>query len=608
MRRKVSLIVIGMITVLCGGLRATEFRSPLIVERGPMRYVFEEWEETEHAFKVWAAGFTRESHKAFLSHGTSTYPLSTLFFNKSCFNLNEILPDSYADPLAQHYSPYIATTKITPRVTYYEKGISVGARWACPVYKNKGRIGLRLHVPFRKVEIEREDHGDIDTDQVGNLLTGEIVDRAASAGNTDAEDVHARAIRLDFVQSLPYLAEGDPIFGFVPIPPAITQPPSEPRVVGQVGILWDVAAGTPENRIGVVIHSPEGTVPKKPDRLLGIHKLPLVDPTVLPSDGNVSDDKQYYFADGVDYSDLNINLGTAAERAAAQQKAAQLWVTSVHKDGAIGEENFTDGSQQLWDAIDRVLKNYNENIYEWLTDRGFEFTTHHRCGIGDIDLDLFYEHQFSDEAVFEAMVGVRFPTGINDNYCCNPYRAQTGNGEHWEIKLGGMLAWQPVDWMNLKLDGRYAFVLSHDEKRMAAFKGACVKNIGPCTAAKVSWEYFVGTADFNLFHPKTDAISFVLGYEFYYKNKDSICFKCKSLESWLGNVFDTDTSEWVENKQPLDHCVAERYTDQITHKARVEASFRINKYFELFCGGAYTFAGRNAPRDCDAFGGFVVTF
>ncbi|MBU1008022.1 hypothetical protein KKA53_03015 [Candidatus Dependentiae bacterium] len=603
-RGKKNLLVIAAITMLFGTLVATEFRSPLIIERGPMRYVFEEWGESDCGLKVWSSCFTRESHKAFLSHGTSTYPLSTLFFNKSCFNLSEIFPNSYVDPATQYYSPYLGVTQLKPRITYYEKGVSLGARWAHPVYKNKGRVGLRIQVPFRSVEIEREDHGDKDTNQLDDLMTGEIVDRAGTPA--PATDVYARAIRLDFLQSLPYQDTGELIFGFVG---------TSPRVLGDDAILWDTAApATVGKRVGVVIQADVGAAPRSPDRFLGIHQNPSAAPAVTPvptalgENGAISDDKQFYFASGADYSALNVNTGSASEKAAAQQKASQLWVTSVHETGADNIPGLSSGSKLMWDRIDWVLNNYNDNVFEWLDDRGFEFATHRRCGIGDVDLDLFYEHQFNDDAAGEVMIGVRFPTGASDNYCCNPYRAQMGNGEHWEIKLGGMIAWQPIDWLNVKVDGRYSFVLSDDERRMAAFKGACVKNIGPCVKAKVSWEYFVGTVDLNLFHPKTDAISFVLGYEFYYKTKDSIDFKCRTIESWLGNKWDSDTSAWVENKQTLDHCVAERYTDAITHKIRLETSFRINKYFELFCGGAYTIAGRNAPRDCDGFGGFVVTF
>jgi len=608
MRAKKNLLVIILITIWCGGLAATEFRSPLVVERGPLRYVFEEWEESDYNLKLWSAGFGRHCHKAFLSHGTSTYPLSTLFFNKSCFTLNEIFPNSCVDMNTQYYSPFLAVTQLRPRITYSEKGISLGARFAYPVYKNKGRVGLRLQIPFRKIEIEREDHGDTDTDPLDDFMTGEIVTRdglTSLGASNPSTDVYARAIRMDFLQSLPYTAGNNPILQF--------DANGVPSVVGDTQVIWD-AVTNPNNfdkRIAVVIHSPAGTVPSKPDRYLGIHMYPVTNSPVpleaLAADGGSSGENQFYFASGTDYTPLNMHPGGVCGNTTAQAKASQLWLTSVH-DGRDNQPGFSTGSAKMWNAVDWVLQNYqDENVFEWLETHGnFQFATANKCGMGDIDLDLFYEHQFNDEATGEVMVGVRFPTGASDNYCCNPYRPHAGNGEHWEIKLGGMVAWQPLDWMNIKIDGRYVFVLRDEEKRMAAFKGACIKNIGPCTKADVSWEYFDGTIDFNLFHPKTDAISCVVGYEFYYKTEDNIDFKCRTLQSWLGKKL--VDGEWVENNQTLDSKVAEKYTDSIAHKVRFETSFRISQYFELFCGGAYTFAGKNAPRDCDCFGGCVVTF
>lgn len=619
MRIRKYLPVIVAITVLCGTVQATEFRSPLIVERGPMRYVFEEWEDSDYGLKVWTACYGRESHKAFMKHGTKTKPLSALFFNKSCFTLNEIFPNSCVDVATEYYNPFVGLTKLQPRITYEEKGLSLGARYAYPVYKDKGRVGLRIQVPFRKIEIEREDSGDKDTNQLDDLLTGEVVTRinsptAAPPGDDRAIDVFARAVRMDFLQKIPYTSSGLTILRF--------DANGLPLIVGD-NANWlfsrddDAQA---QNRMAAIIQSPAGTIPRDPDRLLGIHEDPVTDPTPLPADGLVGNNNaQYVFGTftgvtppnvtdvDVDYSALNINDCSSSTRAAALAATDDLWITSVHKKGNGGTQ-FSTGSEKLWSTLDLALKNYNENAYEWLADRCFEFESETRSGLGDIDLDLFYEHQFDEDVVGEVMIGVRIPTGYSDNYTGNPYRPHLGNGEHWEIKLGGMIAWQPLDWMNMKLDGRFAFVLEGEEKRMATFKGACVKNIGPCVKADVHWEYFVLNYDLNLFHPKTDAISCLIGYELYYKTKDSICYKARQMQSWLGKKYNNTTATFVEDLRDLDSSVATKYTQAIGHKIRFESSFRINRYFEIFCGGTYTFAGKYIPRECDCHGGFVVTF
>lgn len=611
MRIERCLSIILLITTMFTALGATEFRAPLSTEMGPLRYVIdaEEWESSDYSLKLWSACYGRESHKAFMKHGTNTDHLSALFFNKSSFGLSEIFPNSCPDIATELYTPFLAVTNLKPRITYNENGLSVGARLAVPVYKNKGRVGLRVHVPFRKIEIEREDSGDKDTNQLDDLMTGEVVTR--DSGDTtgafgDATDVFARAIRLDFLQALPYTAERKPILDFLDSPQGLASD------IGGFMLLWESFTATNRvNRSGVVIHSPEGTVPKSPDRKLGINQTPLAAdaPTALPADGNISDDKQYYFAGTppspiTDYSALDIHSCSAAAKA----QAAQLWLTTVHAKGQGGSE-FSTGTENLWNVIDLALKNFeNENIYEWLGDRGFEFESNTRSGLGDIDLDFFYEHMFGDELVAEATIGVRFPTGSSDDYCGNPYKAHLGNGEHFEIRPGLLVAWQPIDWLNIKLDGRFSFVLSSVEKRMATFNGATIKNIGPCIDADVDWNYFIGNLDFNLFHPKTDAISTVIGYQFYYKTEDNICYKCASMESWLGKKFNTTTKVWDENKQTLDPCVDEMHTQAIAHRLRLETSFRISQWFELFCGGMYTFAGKNIPRECDCHGGFVVSF
>ncbi len=320
----------------------------------------------------------------------------------------------------------------------------------------------------------------------------------------------------------------------------------------------------------------------------------------------MSDDKWYKFAIN-SYTAIDMNTGTYADQVAAQLKAAQLWVTSVHKPGS-GGSSLTDSSNNFWTTLDLLLNNYSENVYKWLYDRDFQFASETRSGIGDVDLDLFYEHMFSSDFVGEVCLGVRFPTGGSDDYCGNPYRPHTGNGSHWEIKVGALAAWQALSWLNIKADAKFAVVLESEEKISAAFTGATVKNIGPCAKADIDWQYVLAHLDFNLFHPETSAISTVIGYEFYYKSEDNVKFKNSSMQSWLGKKYNTTTSSWDTNNYTLDNKVAEMNTESIAHKIRLETSFRITQYFEMYCGAAYTFAGQNIPRECDGHFGFVVTF
>jgi len=291
--KRMTEILSGLVLmVFCvGPVLATEFRSPLIVERGPMRYVEfgEEWETNDYSLKTWTAGYSREASKAFLSHGMNTHQLSALFFGKSDFRMSEIFPNSYADPTTEYYNPFLGVTVLHPRVTYVERGMSIGARIAFPVNGNKGRVGLRAQIPIRKIEIEREDAGDKDTNQLDDLLTGDIVTLYADGATSedyntpntgDAKDVYARAIRLDFLESLYYNAKRESFIDY--------STTGDVRMIGLPVNNTQIAG----DRRGAIIYVPEGTIPRLPDYKLGIHQgFGATTATVneLPLDGDVTD-------------------------------------------------------------------------------------------------------------------------------------------------------------------------------------------------------------------------------------------------------------------------------------------------------------------------------
>ena len=278
-----------------------------------------------------------------------------------------------------------------------------------------------------------------------------------------------------------------------------------------------------------------------------------------------------------------------------------MWVALGHTSaGAL-----VHGADIIKDAVDWQIQQYNQDPYEWMwNNHNFELETHRKTGLGDIDLDLFYEHMFSDKWIVEVMVGVRLPTGSDDDYTGNPYKVHLGNGEHWEVKLGGMVAWQPIRWLNVKLDSYFSFVIEATEKRCATFTGAKIKNMGPSVDADVDWQYLVARLDFNFFHPKNKDISSVLGYEFYYKTEDDITFKQTTMTSWAGTHFDTGAA----NAFALDHKIAEANTESFGHRVRGEARYQVNPWFEIMVGGAWTFAGKNLSKETDAHGGINVRF
>jgi len=273
----------------------------------------------------------------------------------------------------------------------------------------------------------------------------------------------------------------------------------------------------------------------------------------------------------------------------------------------------TSRATNLAKIIDDRVALFQQSPADFLAENDFDLNSHTRNGLGDIDLDLFYEHSFSKHLIGELMFGVRFPTADKAKLCKSPYSPQLGNNGHWEIKIGGDIAWQFASWVNLKFDTYYSFVLKDDEQRSATFQGAQIKNFGPCVKVDVDWGYYVGRLDFTFFHPKTHDIRSSLGYEFYYKTKDSVKFKCGSIQSWLGGRVDTTVGsptfgQIIASTAALDTCLAEKNTESIGHKLRGETSCQINKWFEIFAGASYTFAGQNLMQDTDAHAGFNIRF
>ncbi|MCG2756012.1 hypothetical protein L6269_00775, partial [Candidatus Dependentiae bacterium] len=613
---------------------------------------------------IYALAHRREAHKAFLKHGTDTQPLTALIFNKADFPLNQIFPNSQVNPAGEFYNPFMDLMTIKPRATYYEWGMNLGARLEYPVYKNRGRIGLRMNIPFRSIEMEREDI----TSQVDDPTQDYILTRVTKVGNfvagpkyENSVDVYAKAYNINFISklfqdpsrnpALQFANQSVKVFGveiakdfntnegqflstIKPVAGVIFNEsgktvPNEPNFTDA---LWGYVAA---NAAGIAIgndiasganggygaRAGSGTSPLSVDKRYNwafdagddvkkaadslksrqitnnfsapLAAVPATEIMNAPNIAFFSNDNDTIT--NVDYS----SWMDAGYPTLMPEELEKSWLVLGYNNG-----NLVPGAKTIADAIDNAVALYDEDPYEWLLNKGdYEFETQTRTGLGDIDLDLFYEHIFSDEWIAELMVGVRFPTGSGDDYTENPYKAHLGNGEHFEIKLGGMGAWKPLDWMNLKLDTYVSFVLEGNEKRCAAFEGAQIKNMGPRVDADVDWTYFVLRLDSTLFHPKTNDISATVGYEFYYKTKDNIHFKDRTITPWYG-----DKTDGTSLAATINSGLAEKNTESIAHKLRGEVRIQINEWFELVGGGAFTFAGQNIQRELDAHGGFSVRF
>ncbi len=617
MNYKLRLLLLAALAVSSSAF-ATEFRTPYLSDRGPLRHSFKKLSKKKMNLSTWSTMHAKEAHKAFLKHGTDSKELTALLFNKSTFNFREFFLDGKVPLTSPNYNPFIATLDYSPRAKYFEWGATFGGRIDFPIWKEdngcvKGRIGMRATVPFRTIEVERQDitqnnvAADLSKLKQTEVITVGLKAAGDPAGAGKKADNLSPSSRLDFVAALRDRTNN-----------SVVTTPDEFRfdIFGQ-NIAVNSAAGANV----ALAFSEKGQAPQ-------VKAFVFSDASggdaLLASDPNSS----IFIAADVQRLPAAATGGTAVQAAAAvtavnntiqnfdstrdyravgeqldsnEVKTAMenSWLVFKRASDANNDRGLVGGAAQ---TIDRMLEDrirqFNVDAFTFLANEGFLFDDYKRSGLGDIDLDVFYEHTFNKQMLAELVLGVRFPTGASKNSCNNPYRAiaKLGNGEHFEIKLGANFAWDACKWFSVKLDASYNFVLENKEKRAAVFAGSTVKNIGPCTDADVDWGYFIGRLDFQFVHPKTCCLSTVMGYEIYYKTEDHVTFKKTTEVSWLGTA------------AKLDSKLARKGTESISHKARMESTYKANKYLDIFWGGAVTFAGQNVFRDMDAHGGFNVRF
>ncbi len=593
---------------------------PSLSERGPLRYLFDFDEPGgSRNVKVWVAANSRYAASAYTDEvGTKTDELSRLIFNDTNFKLTEAFPGCIVAQNAEYYNPLLKTVRINSKIDSRETNVYFGARYAYPVYKDVGRIGVRVTVPIKSQENRRLDVDGVprgaDLEEV-MAVSGQIIPR--SGASTTVSNVPM--VRMDFAEALVQSNKNNPALDLseTTLPPTIGG-----MIISDAQLTDDSAVRSSVQRTVGVIRSPQGFIPRPPEvkNTAIVTSVPATSNTqttphsstaadiaaadgtdaVLPEDGNAEYNTLYRletvgnpgrYSRLADDTTVDIN-----ERVARQHLKEELWLiprvfSSDHK-----VTGFTEGGalKTLTDLSEQVT----ENAFEWLEDRGYLFDTSYYAGFGDTIVDFFYEHAISDKCYGELFVGMVFPTAQDSKDFSSPYRAQLGNGKHYEARAGAMLAFQPIDALNLKADVLYSCVIPKEETRFAAFQGARIKNAGPLVTAEVGWNYYVARLEATIFHLKTRAISNMVGYEFYYKDRDALSFPRNNLSTWQGRTFDIDGSA-IRKEYPLDAAVATLNTDAIAHRCKVETSFRVTNQCEFCLGFGYTFAGKNVPQTVD---------
>lgn len=621
--------VIRFATLLFGGvflgfsMRASDLRPPLLALEGPMRFVCEAEGRDESSVKFWSTVGTRQASQAFMDHGTTTVGFTNLIFNQQNFRVSDIFSNSHVPTTSEAYLALLRTARISTNASYAETAIVFGGQWMYPVYEDRGRFGMRARVPFKYVEIEREDMSGVPG---GAQLEDVVAVQPAMAipGGTGATEIlptaQTRMMRFDFAEALTQSNDLNSVFDFSGAP-----------LLGSTDLSVCVSdpAVTARSRLAIV-KSPVGLVPRVPEVPTNVAVALIVPPLSggaagpytdqipasyksLPADGSASTGSVYVFdSTAGKYNQLlDDNASDAATRRTNQLTKESLWLIPFGYETAAGTmatsiPGIADGGSMktLNDLTDRVT----ENVYNWMHARGYDFETEPRQGLGDIDLDLFYQQDFLPDITGEVIVGVRVPIDRDKQFFATPYKPRIGNGGHWETRFGGSFGWTMKKLVNLRAHGSYNFVLPEVEEVCATFKGSTIKGVGPRQEANVEWRYATLNLDCTLFHPDSNSCSAVVGYQFYWKGLDKVSYKNAQAVSWLGKNYNRTTRQFDANLFDLDGSLLAINTDSIAHRLRLEVSLRIGSYCEILFGGAYTLAGKHVARDLDTHFGVHLTF
>ena len=605
----------------------SEWRTPWIASSGPLRYMFEKHDEDQkYALNLWSAYHTKYANRAFTKDSFKTKEITALIFNKSEFNVGDASYNGASDPTGSKYNPLADAKTLDPRVEYNEVGMTMGGEISIPVNNGKGRLGMRASVPMRSIDMERLDSGlDQSEDPKNDFVKANVVNVSVEADGANAGaailGVPVKAYRMDLVRGLKD-ANGNLVLAAAPT--GVVQIDGQPvgaaiasnddfRTSLNAAIVQSATGLNVPNTYIVQVRHGDGAgggVVGGSDAT-GIYQYANGDgaaPLAAPFVPMVAGGSGPVAVDTVDFFDNTGGNNYAALFTAGSvfdQNKNKQWLVFRRAADSADPEKFSSGAAggaagnggAIARTLDMYIGQYTQNAFAYLTGVGFSLDSQNRVGLGDLDVDFFYGHQLHEDWNAEVLAGIRFPTADSRNKFGSPYRPLLGNGEHFELKLGGLVAWQPLRWMNVKADASYSFALQSKENRMAVFAGSTIKNLGPKAPANVDWSYGKAHLDFTFFHPKTSDIRSTLGYEFYYKTKDNVSYISGTAVPFDGSA-----------AKPLDNKLAAANTESMSHKVRFEASYQLSQYLELFCGGSYTFAGQNVMRDTDTHGGFNVRF
>lgn len=532
---------------------------------------------------------------------TNTVPLSQLWFGKSSFTVEDAFANGDAGNVG---NPFVKFARLNPQFDYNERGAALG------VTVNRYNLGCdkswfvsaRVALPVKVIEVNQTrtcDCEEIIPDYTDAIVTiqqqfnGQSGDGPPSTSNgNDSRNV--RAYRLDLLGTLKQ-DNGDPMIVY-------GTDSTNTTVAGQdittnVNQLLQGSSGTYAPMY--VYKQSSGKVPFAPaglDRNSSYVAAPFQDLMIgeppkgtLTADGASVENPVASLDNGefASFNGLPNGIGAQPNYAgglgASADAQRQLFLVPVSSSSSVTFEPIGLTVQNTIDRVIEDLERMDKGAVHYLAERGIDFgRSDCSHGAGDTFIDIWGGRQC--ECWFaDAVVGFRLPTGTESDPK-RIYQQTTGNNGHFATKLGFEGGYKPCDWLGAKIEFFWRHNFKHNEKRAAAFKGATIKNIGPCLDTEVQWDDIQLYLDFTFFSQRCPNLGIDFGYSFYARTKDDICFCDNTYLDWNGAT------------QELDVCIQENNTNTQAHKVRAEI-FNEWGCFQLFLGGAYNFAGKNVMKE-----------
>ncbi|HBY05673.1 MAG: hypothetical protein UV38_C0001G0130 [candidate division TM6 bacterium GW2011_GWE2_42_60] len=572
----------------------SEVRTPRPGEYGfltyPIKYHEKHVEKTDGCgcwdweFVASGMGYYRSGDRAYKC-GRCTEEWTTLLFGRgnASFALRNIFYGSALEAIDVGNNPFINFATLSPRFEYRESGAMVTAQLGSffKMCDKDYRLGLRARLPFRDIEVSDTCAA---SDLVGETLKDVWQVRQETedfSGNNVTNTVYAG--RLDFLTSLNGVA----------IPPQEIVNYRNTAMANHVTMSNYSVDNGPSYVVNLISRT-DGSMPSGATPVWGA----VTSTTDLSGDGSgLANNDRARFNYATDYQPLGANMANQGKL---------FVVPTLDANGDILPANNTIRSE-----IELAIQNLDDSVSDFLAEQGLCFCNGRSKGLSDLDLEFYLGRNWGcdDRAWTDLMFAVRFPTakalckddsgcnctcGINNDSCKRLLKQPLGNNKHYEVRLGLAAGYDIRDWVKFMLDANYSWVLRHKENMAAPFKGATVKNIGPCVAANKSWGYFVGDAKLSFF--ASDCCWFDVGYQLYHKRCD--CIKLCVAQA----------TEFIDRGlKDLDASVARRYTDRTAHKGSLAFNSRCGAC-DLTLGWSHTFAGKNISRDTDWYLQASVTF